>query len=238
VVRPTPASADRVGILGGESHAAVSIRTWVVSLDACYSRRSGGHWTKVQYANAVWRRRLRGVVARSELVVRVLVLSVTSAGFKATTGTGDGVDADRRSGDPAGPISRPWRRRAGSRACGRRGRRSTPVRNGVPRFHRAADDLFDVNEMARRARLHWKYLVPSEQHEFIRLCRDPLTQAFVTIVQPNTGDNVPSLPEDVAGTFAWVHSRIRHTNGSEVGESAQGRLAAGVLHGAAYAPGR
>jgi hypothetical protein len=103
-------------------------------------------WTKVQYEKRVWRRRLRSVVKRSGLVVRVLVLSVTNAGFKA--------------------------------------------------------------------------------------------KSFVKIGQSNIGDNVPSLHEDVAGIFARVHSRIRLTNGSEVAESAQGRLAADLLHGAAYPPWR
>lgn len=81
---------------------------------------------------------------------------------------------------------------------------------------RAAHDLFDVNNMARRALgHHWKRLLPEEQHEFIRLFNNLLTQSFVTIVQRYPGDTVPPLlDEEIAGTFAQVRSRI--APGSEI----------------------
>jgi len=43
-----------------------------------------------------------------------------------------------------------------------------------------------------------------------------LTQSFVTIVRQHTGDDVASLDEEVAGSFARVRSRITPAQGPEI----------------------
>jgi ABC-type transporter MlaC component len=133
------------------------------------------------------------VSKRFGLVPLVLVLSVTSLGFRDKTQT----VAD--AAPIAGPAIRPL----------------DVVTSSVSRG--TAHDLFDVNEMARRALgQHWKGLLPREHEEFVRLFGDVLTRSFVTIVERYTGDNVAFLDEEVAGTFAHVRSRITPEQGSEI----------------------
>src|SRR4030095_5218351 len=55
---------------------------------------------------------------------------------------------------------------------------------GSARIHRAAHDLFDVDDMARRTLgQHWKSLLPRERDEFVRLFGDVLGQFLVMIVE-------------------------------------------------------
>ena len=145
----------------------------------------------------------------------ILVLSVTNQGFRDETGTGDDV------APIAGPQIRPLDFVTSSVSRGLAGLRSprVGVNAGEERraeIRRAADEIFDVDEIARRALgQHWKGLLALEQHEFVRLFRAVLTQSFVMIVQRYTGDPVASVDEKVAGTFAEVHSRITPDRGPD-----------------------
>jgi phospholipid transport system substrate-binding protein len=156
------------------------------------------------------------VVKRLGLAILVLVLSVTAQGFRDETTTSDDVARI------AGPESRPLEIVTSSVSRGLASLHSPRVdfNTGEERradIRRAADDLFDVDSIARRALgQHWKGLLPQEQHEFIRLFRDVLTQFFVTIVQRYTGDPVASVDEEIAGTFAQVRSRITPERGPEI----------------------
>jgi phospholipid transport system substrate-binding protein len=147
------------------------------------------------------------VVTRFGVAALVLVLSVTSQCLRDKTQTGDDV------APLAGPEIRPVDLVTSSVSRGLASLRSQRVgfyagEAWRAEIRRAADDLFDVHEMARRALgPHWKGLEPREQREFIRLFTGVLTQSFVTIVQRYTGDNVPALDEEVAGTFARVRAR-------------------------------
>jgi phospholipid transport system substrate-binding protein len=153
------------------------------------------------------------VIKRVGLVL--LVLSVIGQSFGDKTASGDDVTSN------ADPALRPLAIVASSVSRGLASRRSQRVEFNAgeerrAEIRRAADDLFDVDAIARRALgQHWKGLLPSQQHEFIRLFRDVLTHSFVTIVQRYTGDDVASMDEEVAGTFAQVHSRISPDRGSE-----------------------
>ena len=139
------------------------------------------------------RRTDRSVGKRFGLVPLVLVLLVTSLGFRDKTQT---VAA---AAPIAGPAIRPL----------------DVVTSSVSRG--TAYDLFDVSDMARRALgQHWKGLLPREHEAFVRLFGDVLTRSFVTILERYTGDNVASLDEEVAGTFAQVRSRITPEQGSEI----------------------
>jgi phospholipid transport system substrate-binding protein len=156
------------------------------------------------------------MVKRFGLVILVIVLSVTSHGFRDKTAPGD--DA----APMAGPAIRPLDVVKSSVSRGLASLRSPRVgfNTGEERraeIRRAADDLFDVDDIARRALgQHWKGLVPRERDEFVALFRAVLTQSFVTIVQRYPGDHVPSLDEEVAGTFAQVRSRITPEQGQEI----------------------
>lgn len=156
------------------------------------------------------------MVARFGVVILVLVLSVTGLGSRDESRAGDDVAPS------AGPEISPLDIVTSSVSRGLASLRSQRVGfnagdERLAEICRAADDLFDVNGMARRALgPHWKSLVPREQHEFIRLFRDVLTQSFVTIVQRYTGDDVPFLDEEVAGTFAQVRSWITPEQGPEI----------------------
>jgi MlaC protein len=155
------------------------------------------------------------VIKRAGLVIPVLVLSVISQGFGDKAAPGDGVTSI------ADPEIRPLAIVTSSVSRGLASLRSHRVELNTSEdrraeIRRAADELFDVYEIARRALgQHWKGLLPQEQHEFIRLFRDVLTQSFVTIVQRYTGDNVAFVDEEIAGIFAQVHSRISAERGSE-----------------------
>ncbi len=152
------------------------------------------------------------MVKRFGLGLLVLVLSVTSLGFKGKTQTGDDATPI------AGPASRPLDVVTSSVSRGLASLRSQRV--GEERraeIRRAARDLFDVDDMARRALgHHWKGLLPREQDEFVRLFSSVLTQSFVTIVERYTGDHASFLDEEVAGTFAQVRSRITREHGREI----------------------
>jgi phospholipid transport system substrate-binding protein len=89
--------------------------------------------------------------------------------------------------------------------------------DGDAEIHRAAHDLFDVDDMARRALgQHWKSLVLRERDEFVRLFGDVLGQFFATLVEQYAGVSVTAIDEAVAGTFAQVRSRIVPEQGSEI----------------------
>jgi len=155
------------------------------------------------------------VVKRFGLVILVLALSITSTGFRDTTAPGD--DAAPVGGPAIGPLevvtSSVSRGLAGLRSP-RVGLSSCDDRR--PEIRRATDDLFHVDDIARRALgRHWKDLVPGEQNEFVGLFRRVLAQSFVTIVERYTGEDVISH-EEIAGTFAQVHSRITPEQGPEI----------------------
>jgi len=152
---------------------------------------------------------------RLGLVGLVLVLSITGQGFRNRTAPGDDV------APIAGSEIRPLDFVTSSVSRGLAGLRSPRV--GVDageerraEIRRTADNLFDVDDMARRALgQHWKGLVPRQRDEFVELFRDVLTQSFVTIVERYPGDHPASLDEAIAGTFARVRSRITPETGPE-----------------------
>ena len=155
------------------------------------------------------------MVKRVGLVLLVLVLSVIGQGVGDKIAPGDGV------APIAGPEITPLDIVTSAVSRGLASLRSQrgEFNTGEERraeIRRAANELLDVDDIARRALgQHWKGLAPQEQHEFIRLFRDVLTQSFVTIMQRYTGDHVASVAANVAGTFAQVHSRITPERGPE-----------------------
>ena len=154
---------------------------------------------------------------RLGLVSLVFVLSITSLGLG---------DKKQQMGDDVVPIAgsaiTPLLVVTSSMSRGLASLRPQPMgfmasEDGDAEIHRAAHDLFDVDDMARRALgQHWKSLVLRERDEFVRLFGDVLGQFFVTIVERYAGVSVTALDEAVAGTFAQVRSRIVPEQGSEI----------------------
>jgi len=153
---------------------------------------------------------------RFGLVALVLVLAVASLGFRNETRTVATVTPID------GPAIRPLEVVTSSVSRGLASLRSQRIGFNAGEERHAeirdtAHDFFDVSDMARRALgQHWKGLLPREREEFVQLFGDVLTQSFVTIVERYTGDNVASLGEEVAGSFAQVRSRVTLERGSEI----------------------
>jgi len=156
------------------------------------------------------------VVKRIGLVILVLVVSVLGQGFR------DQIAPGHDAAPMAGPAIRPLDVVTSSVSRARASLRSPWVgfNTGEERraaIRRATDELFDVDDVARRALgQHWKGLVPREQDEFVGLFRAVLTRSFVTVLQRDTGDHVPSLDEEVGGAFAQVRSRSTPEQGPEI----------------------
>lgn len=156
------------------------------------------------------------MVKRFGLAILVVALSVTSSGFRDKTAPADGgavmVGFAIR---PLDVVTSSVSRALASLRSPRAGVDTGEEKSAEMR--RAVDDLFDVDDVARRALgQYWKGLVPRERDEFVGLFRAVLTHSFVTIVQRYTGSRVPSLDEVVAGTFAQVRSRITPAQGPEI----------------------
>ena len=145
-------------------------------------------------------------------MILVLVLSVAGPAFRSP-GSRDTTPPGDDAALMAGPAVRPLDVVTSSVSRGLASRRS-------PRVGLDTDEvehLFDVDDMARRILgPHWKALAPRERGEFVGLFRAMLTQSFVTIVRQHTGDDVASLDEEVAGSYARVRSRITPAQGPEI----------------------
>jgi phospholipid transport system substrate-binding protein len=156
------------------------------------------------------------VVKQVGLVILVLGLAVTGPGFRDKIGPDDDVVPSSH------PAIRPLEIVTSSVSRGLASLRSPRAgfNTGEGRraeIRRAADDLFDVGDIARRALgPHWKGLGSREREEFVALFRAALTHSFVTIVERYTADHVASVDEEVAGTFARVRSRITPNQGPEI----------------------
>ena len=149
-------------------------------------------------------------------VILALVLSIAALGFgdKAPM-SGDAVPLGGSALRPLDIVTSSVSGAFTSLHSPRLGRDAGEERYAEVR--RAAENLFDIDDMARRALgQHWKNLSPPEQQAFVRLFTDVLTQSFVTIVERHTGDNVAYRGEEVAGTFAQVRFRLTPEQESEI----------------------
>jgi phospholipid transport system substrate-binding protein len=155
----------------------------------------------------------RSLVGGSGLLLLVVVLSVATLGVKDETAPVTGaLPAASPATRPLDVVTSSISRGLASLCprgigVGLREKRGSELRDTTV-------ELFDVNDMARRALgPHWKGLEPREHEEFVRLFADVLTQAFGAIVQRHTLDDVVSLGEAVAGPLAQVRLRIAADQG-------------------------
>jgi len=74
---------------------------------------------------------------------------------------------------------------------------------------RTADELFDAEEMARRAlSRHWTARSAGERTEFVALFTDLLERAYVARLATYTGERVVFKDEVVDGPYAVVRTRV------------------------------
>ncbi len=76
-------------------------------------------------------------------------------------------------------------------------------------IRRIASDLFDFDEIARRAlSRHWAGRTRAEQTEFTALFTDLLERSYVGKIESYTGEKIVYMGEVVDGNYATVRSRI------------------------------
>jgi phospholipid transport system substrate-binding protein len=76
-------------------------------------------------------------------------------------------------------------------------------------IRRIAEELFDFDEMARRALgPHWKDRSPQEQAEFVPLFVNLLERSYLTAVASYPLSTITFQSESVSGAYADVRSRI------------------------------
>jgi phospholipid transport system substrate-binding protein len=91
-----------------------------------------------------------------------------------------------------------------------------------PGDHRAeirkvADDIFDFEEMSRRALgPHWNARSPEERREFTTLFADLLERSYINRVESGRGSAVQYVGESVSGDEASVRTRIITAQRTEV----------------------
>lgn len=84
-------------------------------------------------------------------------------------------------------------------------------------LRRVAEELFDFNEMARRALArHWADRSVQEREEFTRLFTDLLERSYLGKVENWAGEKVVFFGEFVDGDYAAVRSKLVTTKRQEV----------------------
>jgi phospholipid transport system substrate-binding protein len=82
---------------------------------------------------------------------------------------------------------------------------------------KAAIEIFDVNETARRALgTHWQARSASERDEFVRLFADLLERTYISKVDLFGGEQLRYTTESVDGDFAIVRAKVITKKGNEI----------------------
>lgn len=96
----------------------------------------------------------------------------------------------------------------------------TPKADAVERrragIRRVASEIFDFEEMARRAMSrHWATRSRAEQTEFVELFTDLLERTYVARIEGYAGEKITYPTEIIDGEYATVRSRITSRRRSE-----------------------
>ena len=91
--------------------------------------------------------------------------------------------------------------------------RAQPSRLAMEQRHlevrRVATDLFDFDEISRRAlSRHWTARSPEEQAEFVRLFTDLLERTYLGRIESYSDETIVYMGETVDGPFATVRSKV------------------------------
>jgi len=85
------------------------------------------------------------------------------------------------------------------------------------RVRKIADEIFDFNEMGKRAlATHWQDLPQGDRERFVRLFSDLLDRAYFEKIDSYSGEKVSWLPTKMDGDQALVPSRVITPKGSEI----------------------
>jgi phospholipid transport system substrate-binding protein len=80
-----------------------------------------------------------------------------------------------------------------------------------------AEDIFDFNEIARRALArHWQPLTDKQRAEFVLLFSDLLERSYISKIELYGGEKIQYTGERIEGDSASVTTRIVTKNGTEV----------------------
>jgi phospholipid transport system substrate-binding protein len=84
-------------------------------------------------------------------------------------------------------------------------------------IRKAADEIFDFEEIARRALgPHWNARTPEERREFVTLFTDLLERSYMSRIESGRGGKVLYTGETVSGDEATVRTRIITPQRTEV----------------------
>ena len=76
-------------------------------------------------------------------------------------------------------------------------------------IRRVATDLFDFDEISRRAlSRYWASRSPEERAEFVRLFTDLLERSYIGRIEAYSGEKIVYVGETVDGQFATVRSKV------------------------------
>ncbi len=82
---------------------------------------------------------------------------------------------------------------------------------------KVAEQIFDVNETARRALgPHWQKLSPAEREEFVNLFADLLERTYISKIDLYGGERLRFTNETIDGDFAVVKGRVTTQKGTEI----------------------
>lgn len=80
-----------------------------------------------------------------------------------------------------------------------------------------ADEIFDFNEIARRALArHWQPLTDKQRAEFVSLFSDLLERSYMSKIELYGGEKIQYVGDRIEGDTAAVQSKLLTKTGSEV----------------------
>jgi len=92
-----------------------------------------------------------------------------------------------------------------------------PVAARSEEIRRIAGELFDFDEISRRAlSRHWLALPPEEQAEFATLFRGLLERSYMAQIEACGGERISFVGESIEGDFATVRSKVVTRRGTEI----------------------
>jgi len=84
-------------------------------------------------------------------------------------------------------------------------------------IRKVADDIFDFNEISRRALArHWQGLTAKQREEFVGLFADLLERSYISKIELYGGEKIVYATERVDGDVATVATKIITKNGTDV----------------------
>ena len=92
-----------------------------------------------------------------------------------------------------------------------------PVADRSREIRRIAGEMFDFDEVARRAlSQHWQALSPEDQAGFVTLFRDILERAYIAQIEACGGERITFVGESIEGSSATVHSKVVTRRGTKI----------------------